>query len=91
MQVGDLVKLKVIGGLGIIVDKKIVVSNIAMGSATKFTVKCLDALVSGDYFPAFLEPIEPTDKNCPTKEQIKLDKQFSTSYTIKTTQTTETK
>ena len=39
MKVGDLVRHKHLGGLGIIVDKKTVMSNITMGLATKFTVK----------------------------------------------------
>ena len=67
MKVGDLVKHKHLGGLGLIVGEKRVMSNIAMGLATKFIVKWL---VNGtyhhggnDYFPAFLELIKPTDKN----------------------------
>ena len=71
MKVGDLVKHKHLGGLGIVVGKKTVVSNITMGSATKFIVKWLEdssgALVGGDYFPAFLELSESADKNCPPK------------------------
>ena len=69
MKVGDLVKHKHLGGLGIIVDKKTVVSNITMGSATKFTVKWLVHTSYPkecyDYFPAFLELSARTGKNCP--------------------------
>ena len=71
MKVGDLVKHKHLGGLGLIVNKKTVVSNITMGSATKFTVKWLAHTSypkeSYDYFPAFLELSESADKNCPSE------------------------
>ena len=67
MKVGDLVRHKHLGGIGIITEEKTVVSNITMGSATKFIVQWLECrsgvLLSGDYFPAFLELIKPTDKN----------------------------
>lgn len=72
MNIGDLVKHKRLGGMGLIVGKKTVVSNITMGSATKFTIKWLVAHWvqphnHNDYFPAFLELYEETDKNCPPK------------------------
>lgn len=71
MNIGDLVRHKHLGGIGIIVNKKTVVSNITMGSATKFTVQWVECrtgvLLSGDYFPAFLELVDQTDKNCPSK------------------------
>ena len=71
MNIGDLVKHKHLGGLGIIVGKKTVVSNIMMGSATKFIVKWLVIGTyhhgGNDYFPAFLELSESADKNCPPK------------------------
>ena len=67
MQIGDLVTHKHLGGLGLVVDKKTVVSNIAMGSATKLTVEWLVHTEYPreryDYFPAFLELSEPTDRN----------------------------
>ena len=66
MKVGDLVTHKHLGGLGLIVGKKIVVSNITMGSATKLTVEWLVhpsyPRERYDYFPAFLELSEPVDK-----------------------------
>ena len=72
MKVGDLVKHKHLGGLGLIVNKKIVMSNITMGLAQKLTVKWLvshwcQPHSHVDYFPAFLELVDQTDKNCPPK------------------------
>jgi len=72
MNVGDLVRHKHLGGMGLIVGKKTVMSNITMGLATKLTVEWLDAhwvqpRSHIDYFPAFLELYEQTDKNCPPK------------------------
>ena len=71
MKIGDLVRHKHLGGLGLIVGEKTFVSNITMGLAQKFIVKWLEdssgALVGGDYFPAFLEPSVSADKNCPPK------------------------
>ena len=71
MKVGDLVKHKHLGGLGLIVGKKNVVSNITMGTATKFTVKWLVHTSYPrecyDYFPAFLELSDQADKNCPSE------------------------
>ena len=66
-KIGDLVTHKHLGGLGLIVGKKRVVSNIAMGLATKFTVEWLvhteHSRKRYDYFPAFLELSDRTDKN----------------------------
>ena len=79
LQFGDLVRHKHLGGIGIITGQKTVVSNITMGSARKFIVEWIEgtselSLVSElyqnrqyDYFPAFLERVAPTDKNCPPK------------------------
>ena len=72
MNIGDLVKHKHLGGLGLIVGIKTVVSNITMGSATKLSVKWLVAHwvqphTQLDYFPAFLELVDQADKNCPPK------------------------
>ena len=70
LQLGDLVRHKYLGGMGIIVGRKNVVSNITMGMATKLTVEWLVAHWVQphshiDYFPAFLELYEQSDKNCP--------------------------
>lgn len=67
LQLGDLVRHKHLGGLGLIVNKKVVMSNITMGLAPKVTVKWLVAHWCQpsshiDYFPAFLELAEQTDK-----------------------------
>jgi len=69
LQLGDLVRHKHLGGIGIITGEKTIVSNITMGSATKFIVEWLyrehPKPAKCDYFPAFLERVVPTDKNCP--------------------------
>jgi len=61
MKVGDLVKHTHLGGVGIILEKRDVVSNITMGTATKYKVQWLvshrEFLTEGFYFPAFLEVI----------------------------------
>lgn len=67
MNVGDLVRHRHLGGLGLIVGKKTVMSNITMGLAPKLTVEWLVAhwcqpRSQIDYFPAFLELAEQTDK-----------------------------
>lgn len=73
MQVGDLVRLKQQGGIGIILEQKKVWSNIAMGKATKQLVRWIEppsfrsTLGDNCYFVAYLELIEPTDKLCPPK------------------------
>ena len=70
LQLGDLVRHKHLGGVGIITEEKTVVSNIAMGLATKFTVEWISStlpLLNADYYPALLERVVPTDKNCPPK------------------------
>lgn len=70
LQFGDLVRHKHLGGVGIITGEKTVVSNITMGSARKFTVEWISStlpLLNADYYPALLEPVAPTDKNCPPK------------------------
>lgn len=59
MNIGDLVKHKHLGGTGIILEKRDVVSNITMSTATKYKVQWLvshrEFLTEGFYFPAFLE------------------------------------
>lgn len=69
LQLGDLVRHKHLGGIGIITGEKTEVSNITMGSARKFIVEWLVVGTyhhgSNDYFPAFLERVAQTDKNCP--------------------------
>ena len=71
LQLGDLVRHKHLGGIGIIIDEKTIVSNITMTSARKFIVEWLVSDLyqnrQYDYFPAFLERVAPTDKNCPPK------------------------
>ena len=71
MNIGDLVRHKHLGGLGLIVGKKTVVSNITMGTSTKFIVQWLYTKhpkpAQCDYFPAFLELSESADKNCPSE------------------------
>ena len=70
MKVGDLVRLKQQGGIGIILEQKKVWSNIAMGNATKQLVRWIEPpsgrrsnLSDNLYFVAYLELIDPTDKN----------------------------
>ena len=41
LQLGDLVRHKHLGGIGIIIDEKTIVSNITMTSARKFIVEWL--------------------------------------------------
>jgi hypothetical protein len=70
LQFGDLVRHKHLGGVGIITGEKTVVSNITMGLVRKFTVEWISStlpLLNADYYPALLEPVAPTDKNCPPK------------------------
>ena len=74
MQVGDLVRLKYDGGVGIILAHHRVYSNIATGVTTKQLVQWIEPPRFGSkhkdkshYFVAYLELIEPTDKNCPPK------------------------
>jgi septum formation inhibitor-activating ATPase MinD len=62
IEIGDLVKHIHLGGVGIILEKRNVVSNITMGTAIKYKVQWLashrEFLTEGFYFPAFLEVIE---------------------------------
>jgi hypothetical protein len=59
MKVGDLVKHNLLGGIGIILEKRDVPSSITMNTATKYKVQWLvshrEFLTEGFYFPAFLE------------------------------------
>ena len=69
LQLGDLVRHKHLGGIGIITGQKTIVSNITMGTTTKFIVEWLyrkhPKPAQCDYFPAFLEHVAQTDSFCP--------------------------
>ena len=67
IQLTDILRNKHLCMTGIIVGKKMMMSNITMGSATKLTVEWFNPTpITGkrnDYFPAFLELSARTDKN----------------------------
>ena len=73
MNIGDLVKHKYDGGVGIIIDQCERWSNITMGTADKQLVRWIEPpqCENGDhtygkenlYYLCYLEPIEPTDRN----------------------------
>jgi hypothetical protein len=74
MQVGDLVRLKGDGGVGIILAQRRVYSNIATGVTTKQLVQWIEPprfrskhRDKSHYFVAYLELLEPTVKKCPSK------------------------
>ena len=70
MNIGDIVKHKHLGGVGIIVGTTMKHSNITMGFAEWVVVKWAKDHTGRTrdlYIPAFLELLEPTDKNCPPK------------------------
>ena len=80
MKVGDLVKHKYEGGVGIIVGTRRRHSNVTMGMADWFVIQWLEQgnnMNRTVYMPAYLELLTKTDKNCPPKQQIKLDKPIS--------------
>ena len=67
MKVGDLVRHKYDGGVGIIIERHGVWSNIAMGLVYEPFVRWIEPptdnyVKENLYFPAYLEVIEPTDK-----------------------------
>jgi|TARA_R100000081_G_scaffold84631_1_gene53192 hypothetical protein len=68
MKVGDLVRLKQQGGVGIILEKKDVWSNIAMGKAVKQLVRWIEPPNIGNqdkenlYYQVYLELIETSVK-----------------------------
>ena len=66
MRIGDLVKHKYNGGVGIITCSRYMHSNITMGTAEWVTIKWIEQggnLNRSRYMPAYLEVIDPTDKN----------------------------
>ena len=71
LHIGDLVKHKHNGGIGIITGSRFGHSNIMMGTTEWVTIKWIErpTVVMGKahnrtrYLPAYLEPIKPTDKN----------------------------
>ena len=73
MNIGDLVRHKYDGGVGIIIDQCERWSNITMGTADKQLVRWIEPpqCENGDhtyvkenlYYLCYLELIEPTDKN----------------------------
>ena len=66
MRIGDLVKHKYNGGVGIITGSRYMHSNITMGTAEWVTIKWIERggnLKRTRYMPAYLEVIDPTDKN----------------------------
>jgi len=68
MNIGDLVKHVHLGGCGLIIDTHMKHSNIALGVTEWFVIKWFQTPTQRSrdiYMPAFLEPIEQTDKNCP--------------------------
>jgi hypothetical protein len=70
MQRGDLVRHVHLGGCGLIVDTRMITSNITMGKAEWLVIQWLQTPTQRSrdvYMPAFLEPFKPTDKNCPLK------------------------
>ena len=70
MNIGDLVKHKHLGGIGIIVGTTMKHSNITMGYAKWVVVKWVKDHTDRTrelYMPAFLELLAQTDKNCPPK------------------------
>ena len=72
-QIGDLVRHKYDGGVGIIIDQCERWSNITMGTADKQLVRWIESprcegkdytyVKENLYYLCYLELIEPTDKN----------------------------
>ena len=70
MNIGDLVTHKFEGGVGIITDTRWKHSNITLGVAKYWLIHWIERGGNGNrtlYMPAYLEVIDPTDKNCPSK------------------------
>ena len=66
MRIGDLVKHKYNGGVGIITGSRYGHSNITMGTTEWVTIKWIERGTNHErtrYMPAYLELIKPTDKN----------------------------
>ena len=70
MKIGDLVKHKYNGGVGIITGSRFAHSNITMGTTEWVTIEWIERGTNQNrtrYMPVYLEVIGPTDKNCPSK------------------------
>ena len=66
MQIGDLVTHKHLGGCGIIVNTKMVHSNITFGWAEKLVIAWFDSpslTDKAEYFQCYIELVESADKN----------------------------
>ncbi len=66
MNIGDLVRHKYNGGVGIIVDSRFKHSNITMGTTEWVIIRWIergDNMNRSLYMPSYLEVIDPTDKN----------------------------
>ena len=66
MKIGDLVRHKYNGGVGIITGSRYMHSNITMGTAEWVTIKWIERGENQKrtrFMPAYLELIKPTDKN----------------------------
>jgi len=66
MNIGDLVRHVHLGGCGLIVDTCMKHSNIALGTTEWFVIEWFQTPTQRSrdiYMPAFLEPMEQTDKN----------------------------
>ena len=70
MKIGDLVKHKYNGGVGIITGSRFGHSNITMGTTEWVTIKWIEQGTNQNrtrYMPVYLEVIDPTVKKCPKK------------------------
>ena len=66
MNIGDLVRHKYNGGVGIIVDSRFKNSNITMGTTEWVIIQWIERGTNQQrslYMPAYLELIDSTDKN----------------------------
>ncbi len=65
MKIGDLVKHKYNGGVGIIIDSRFKHSNITMGTTEWVIIRWIERATNQNrtlYMPAYLEVIDSTDK-----------------------------
>ena len=66
MKIGDLVRHKYNGGVGIITGSRFGHSNITMGTTEWVTIKWIEQGTNQNrtrYMPVYLEAIESTDNN----------------------------
>ena len=68
MNIGDLVRHKYDGGVGIIIERHGAWSNIAMGHIVQPLVRWIEPprdnyVKENLYYEAYLELVDPTDKN----------------------------